>query len=413
MRNKKRDLRLCDLSREQSPITIKSVARPAPHSYVTPLRHRMPSIPKRWLLALTIGILITGLSPIVVGAADSPRRLLYVATPGIRNYLEYGGHGLLVFDIDQEHRFVRRIPCGGLNDQGAPENVKGIAANAATGRLYITTIRTMQCLDLRTDQWLWERAYEGGCDRMAIAPDGRVLYVPSLEKDHWHVVDGATGNRIATITPRSKAHNTVFGPNGKECYLAGLGSPYLNVAETGLHTVSRTVGPFSAEIRPFTVNGAQTLCFVNVNKLLGFEIGDLRTGAKLHRVEVSGFSQGPVKRHGCPSHGIGMTPDEKEIWVCDATNRRMHIFDATVMPPRQVTSIALRDEPGWITFSIDGTRAWSSTGEVIDVASRQIIATLTDEEHHAVQSEKLLEIDFVGQAPVKAGCQFGIGGITR
>ena len=35
---------------------------------------------------------------------------LYVATPGIRDYLGYGGHGLLVFDIDDQHRFVRRIP---------------------------------------------------------------------------------------------------------------------------------------------------------------------------------------------------------------------------------------------------------------------------------------------------------------
>ena len=55
---------------------------------------------------------------------------------------------------------------------------------------------------------------------------------------------------------------------------------------------------------------------------------------------------GPVKRHGCPSHGIGLTPDEKELWVADAANQRVHIFDATVMPPRQVASITLRDEPG-------------------------------------------------------------------
>jgi len=34
--------------------------------------------------------------------------------------------------------------------------------------------------------------------------------------------------------------------------------------------------------------------------------------------------------HGCPSHGIGLTPDEKEIWVTDAHNRRLHLFDATV-----------------------------------------------------------------------------------
>jgi DNA-binding beta-propeller fold protein YncE len=337
------------------------------------------------------------------------RRLLYVATPGVRNYLEYGGHGLLVFDIDNGHRFVKRIATGGLDENGKPLNVKGVCASAATKRIYISTIRTLQCIDLVTERLLWERAYEGGCDRMAIAPDGKVIYLPSFEKDHWHVVDAATGDVIARIVPKSGAHNTVYGPNGKEAYLAGLRSPLLTVAETGTHTAAHTVGPFGASIRPFTVNGRQTLCYVNVNELLGFEIGDITTGKKLHRVEVRGFEKGPVKRHGCPSHGIGLTPDEKEIWVTDATNRRLHIFDATVMPPKQQASILLRDEPGWVTFSIDGRYAYPSTGDVIEVATRRIIAGLTDETGAAVQSEKMLEIDFRGGELVRAGDQFGIG----
>lgn len=366
---------------------------------------------KRLKSLLCLGLLASALLVPAVGAEETPRRLLYVAVPGIRNLLEYGGHGVLVYDMDHGHKFVRRIPTAGLNDQGVPDNVKGIAASAQTGRLYITTIRTMQCIDLRTDKVLWERPYEGGCDRMAISPDGKVLYVPSFEKEHWHVVDGATGDVLAKITPNSKAHNTVFGPDGKACYLAGLSSPLLTVADTSTHTASRTIGPFSAEIRPFTVNGAQTLCFVTINKLLGFEVGDLKTGKMLHRIEVAGFAQGPVKRHGCPSHGIGLTPNEKEIWVCDATNHRLHIFDVTHMPPTKITDIQVRDEPGWVTFSIDGTLAYPSTGEVIDGRTRKTLATLTDETGRAVQSEKLLEIDFNGTEPVAAGCQFGVGGV--
>ena len=42
--------------------------------------------------------------------------------------------------------------------------------------------------------------------------------------------------------------------------------------------------------KPFTINAAQTLCFVNVNDLLGFEVGDLKTGKMLHRVEVTGYA---------------------------------------------------------------------------------------------------------------------------
>jgi DNA-binding beta-propeller fold protein YncE len=146
-----------------------------------------------------------------------------------------------------------------------------------------------------------------------------------------------------------------------------------------------------------------------VNDLLGFEVGDNQTGKMLYRVEVTGFQKGPTKRHGCPSHGIALTPDEKELWLADSANSSIHVFDATVMPPKQKMSIKLRDQPGWITFSIDGRLAFPSTGEVVDAGTKRIVATLDDEKGHPVQSEKLLEVDFVDGKPVRAGDQFGIG----
>jgi hypothetical protein len=337
------------------------------------------------------------------------RRLLYVAEPGIRDYLEYGGHGLLVFDIDKGHTFVKRIPTAGLDAKGKPLNVKGVCASAATRKIYISTTQQLMCLDLVTEKLLWERNYDRGCDRMSMTPDGGLIFLPSFEGPLWYVLRASDGKELARITPDSGAHNTVAGLNGKEAYLAGLKSPLLTVADTSSHRAIRTVGPFSASIRPFTVNGRQTLCFVNVNELLGFEVGDLLSGRKLHRVEVSGFRKGPTKRHGCPSHGIGLTPDEKELWLTNSFNTRVHIFDATVMPPAQVTSIVVRDEPGWVTFSIDGQYAYPSTGDVIDTRTRKIVTLLKDEKGRDVQSEKMVEIDFKGTEPVRAGDQFGLG----
>src|SRR5262245_36283570 len=63
------------------------------------------------------------------------RRLLYVAAPGIRNYLEFGGAGILVFDIDKEHTFVKRIETPASKAE-KPENIKGVCACAATRKLY-------------------------------------------------------------------------------------------------------------------------------------------------------------------------------------------------------------------------------------------------------------------------------------
>ena len=62
------------------------------------------------------------------------------------------------------------------------------------------------------------------------------------------------------------------------------------------HKIVRLVGPFGSSIRPFTVNANKTLCLVNVNGLLGFEIGDLKSGKVLHRVEVAGAPKGTAKR---------------------------------------------------------------------------------------------------------------------
>lgn len=341
--------------------------------------------------------------------AKTTKHYLYVASPGIRNYVEFGGVGLLVFDIDAGYKFVKRIPTWDVPAGKPAENVKGVVANAKTAKIYISTPKRIAAFDLLSEKKVWDKEFEGGCDRMALAPDGQTMYVPSFEGPHWLVVNALTGDVIKKIVLNSGAHNTVYSLDGRHAYLAGLKSPLLRVTDTKTHEVAKEIGPFSNVIRPFTINGAQTLCYVNINDLLGFEIGDLRTGRRLHRVEAQGVQKGPVKRHGCPSHGIGLTPDEREVWLCDGHNEMMHVFDNTVVPPKQIKSIKLREQPGWITFSLDGKHAWPSTGEIIEVKTKRIITALADETGRQVHSEKIVQIDFADGKPVRAGDQFGLG----
>lgn len=346
---------------------------------------------------------------LAISALAADQHLLYVANPGTRNYVQYGGVGITVFDIDNGYKFVRRIPTWTVPEGKEPENVKGVAASAQTGHIFVSSLNRIIAIDAVSGKKLWDKAYEGGCDRLAISPDGKTLYVPQFEGNFWTVVSADTGAVIAKIETNSGSHNTLVSRDGQFAYLAGLRSPRLTVLTTAGNKVVRTIGPFSNSIRPFTVNGGDTLCFVNVNGLLGFEVGDLRDGKMLYHVEVEGYKQGPVKRHGCPSHGIALTPDEKELWLADGANNALHIFDATVMPPKQSATIKVRDLPGWISFSMDGRYAFSSTGEIIDVATRKIIATLADEEGRAVQSEKMLDITIANGKVVAAGNQFGVG----
>src|SRR5438477_7257371 len=196
--------------------------------------------PAQFVLLLSLAVSISS----VRLPAAAERHYLYVANPGTRNYVEYGGVGILVFDVANGYKFVRRIPTWDVPQGKDPENVKGIAASAKTGRVYVSSLNRMIAIDIVSGKRIWDKAYEGGCDRMAISPDGKLLYVPQLEGPAWHVVNAANGDVIATVEPKSGSHNTIYSLDGSHVYLAGLKSPLLSIADTKTHKITSTVGPF-------------------------------------------------------------------------------------------------------------------------------------------------------------------------
>lgn len=71
-------------------------------------------------LALLLASVLLASSP----APNAERHFLYLASPGTRNYVEYGGVGLLVLDIDDGCRFVRRIPTWSMPEGKPAANVR-------------------------------------------------------------------------------------------------------------------------------------------------------------------------------------------------------------------------------------------------------------------------------------------------
>jgi DNA-binding beta-propeller fold protein YncE len=358
--------------------------------------------------------LVAAAAIVAGGRAQQAQRLLYAALPGVGggNNLKYGGAGILVFDIDRGHKFVKRIPLqGAAPADGRQEAIKGIAAHAPTARLYVSTSRRVAAYDLNTDKLVWEQRYDDrGTDRIALSPDGTTLYAPELGAPKWIIADAATGAVTGSVDKPGRPHNTQFSDDGTRVYFEAEGDTRtMSVVDAKTRTIVKELGPFGNMVRPFTFNGRQTLLFANINDFLGFEIADLKTGAIVGHVAVPGVTAGKSPTHGIPSHGIAMTQDETEIWIADNANNYLRVFDATVMPPTLKTSVKVRDEPGWITFGIDGRLAYPSTGDVVDVKTKQIVATLQDENGADAESEKMLEIDFAGGRPSAAGDQFGKG----
>jgi hypothetical protein len=88
----------------------------------------------------------------------------------------------------------------------------------------------------------------------------------------------------------------------------------------------------------------------------------------------------------------------------------MLIYDPAQSPPKPIGQIALTHEGhGWNKFSLDGRYAWPNTADVIDTASRKIVATLRDERGRPVTSAKCIEIHFRDGKVVAMGNEFGVG----
>ena len=342
--------------------------------------------------------------------AQQTRRLLYVAVPGSGSHVEYQGVGILVFDIDNGHTFVKRIPTWSVAAGQEPEQVRGLAASAQARRLYISTVHRLAAFDLIAEKIVWEKTYDGHCcDRIALSPDGTTIYAPSFGSPKWYVIDAADGALLSTVAVTGWPRQTIFSRDGAYAYLGAWESSVLTVIDTKSRKPVREVGPFTNFVCPFTINGRATQAFANVDGLVGFEVADLQTGLILDRVVIEGYQMESAGKFECPSHGIGLTADERELWVADGVDNRIHVFDATTYPPVAATTVEVRAQPRWITFGIDGRFAYPSTGDVIDREFKKVVATLEDERGAFVHSEKMIEIDFAAGEPVRASNQTAVG----
>ena len=347
------------------------------------------------------------------------KELIYVTLPGsLERSPDQNGNGIVVLDARNNYNFVKRIPVFDVPASANPEQIAGVTASPVTQMIYVAARGRLAAVDLTTDKKVWENAYDGQCcERPQVSPDGSFMYVGSDLKDFWYVINPRTGELITkAMAPLSpNAHNLNLSPDGKWAFMSPNGK-VLSIADTGTHKTVKTI-PFNDNVRVFVLNHDASLIYTNQNNFLGFQIADVQTGKVLHTVEVQGtnwrerWTATPRPRipHGCPSHGIALTNDEKEVWLADGMNDQIVIFDNTVMPPKQIATIKTTAGPYWITVGLDGKLAYASSGDIIDMQSRKIIGQMKDEYGRVMYSEKLLDMLFTQGKLTRVVNQFGNG----
>lgn len=369
--------------------------------------------------------------PHLLTAVSSTPRAVSASSKSVVHHYEYvfPDREMDVFDIDHGNRLVQRVS---IPDAHA---VRGVAVAVGRHVLYLTVggrggalgNGNLIAYDLRNDRILWERAFPSGVDSPALTPDGRTLYVPTGETssgDIWWVVDAITGEVTAEIHGGRSPHNTIVSPDGSRVYLGPRNDNYLVVASTRTNRVIRRLGPLRSGVRPFTINGAQTLAYTTATGFLGFQVSSITTGSVLYTVPIRGFDWSPSTfSPTAPSHGIALSPDSRRLWVIDAPNSYVHLFDVShvpARPPRQIANVKLpqpmtgQETPcgqdcardGWLQESLDGRFLYvADAGAVIDTRSRKVVAFLPA----LYNTRYLLEVDWRGGNPVRTSTRSSVG----
>ena len=233
-------------------------------------RQVMALKPVRFLVVFSALFLITTME--AGGAAAEPmpphaQRTLYAVNEAPRDR-----GSISVYDIDAGHRLIRTIETvPGVAD------VRGVAASAATGKLYVaymdaSSTGMIYCLDIYNDAILWNRVVNPGVDRLAMKPDGKLLYVPTWEggsADYINVMDAATGDIVRRVEFSNKSHDTQYplsGPIFQETKAEDGSGHYLYLIDPNSYSVSR-IGPYSGILGPYAVDSTSSYVVNNVTSL--------------------------------------------------------------------------------------------------------------------------------------------------
>jgi DNA-binding beta-propeller fold protein YncE len=372
------------------------------------------------LLVAALGLLVgrSWSEPSAGSSGASPAQLTrHSKTTGHFEYVLADG-ALYVYSIDHANRLVETVK---LPQIGA--SIHGVVASPRTGRLYIAYGQqkppggSLLAYDLRSGKTLWHRTYPFGIDSMAITPNGRWIYMPAGERTRegkWRIIAASSGKPSGRfVRGPIGAHNTIMGPSGRYVYMGGVDSPYLEVASTATNRVVREIGPLNGPgVRPFTINGSQTLAFTTSRTFLGFQVSSISTGKVLYTVPIPGFSFDPAKFGRTPNHGISLSPNEQQLYLIDTPNGYVHVFDIRGLPtapPKLVASIKLAHAPpndGWLQTSRNGRYLYvGRSGDVIDTRTDKIVAY-----RRAIGSTAdFLEIDWRHGRPVATTGRYGVG----
>jgi len=247
--------------------------------------------------------------------------------------------------------------------------------------------QTLHVVDGKSLQTTKKIPLTGRPNNISISKDGARVYVGIVSSPGAvDVIDTRTLERVKSIPMKGGIHNVYVTPDGKYLVAGSIAGRLMTVVDQETDEPLWTL--FEEGVRPmaFEVNpdGSTRRIFVQLSEVHGFAIVDFHQRKEVGRITLPNdvpaekVDKGPF--NASPSHGIGVAPDGKTLWVTSRPNARVYTYslpDLKLLP----NPVDLGGRPDWVTFTPDSKLIYITTENTdlvhaIDVASRKEVAQI-------------------------------------
>ena len=279
------------------------------------------------------------------------------------------------------------------------ESAHGVTFSPDGARVYISNEHdsTLDVLDRKTGAVIKQIPLSSRPNNIAITKDGkRIVVAIAREPAALDIIDTVALTRTKSIPMNGRLHNTYITPDGKYAVSGSVRSEFLNVVDLQTEQVAWEI-KMKGGVRPMTIetnpDGSTKRIFAQHSDLNGFSVVDFAERKEIARVTlpVQPVDYAPDHRQSSPSHGIGVAPDGKTLWVTSIPANAVFIYSLpdiellgnVALPLKRIEG---RDKPvpavpNWVTFTPDSKLIYISNAAAmsvtaIDMNTRKVAAVI-------------------------------------
>jgi YVTN family beta-propeller protein len=274
----------------------------------------------------------------------------------------------------------------------------GVAFSADGSRVYISneSESVMDVVDANSGQITQKVALSGRPNNLCVSKDGKRVYVGIRSgSGELAIIDTDTLKQVKSIPVHGGIHNVYVTPDGRYAVAGSLESKLMTAIDLQTDQIAWEVN-LGSGVRPMAMetnpDGSTRRVFAQLSGFNGFAIVDFVKRAEVGRVKLPdkpggyGVKEG---RLGTPSHGIGVAPDGKSLWVASTAANALFeyalpsldLLGYTALPEVQSIGGPTGSVPEWITFTPDSKTIFVSNSgarsvSAVDVTTRKLVSVI-------------------------------------